>query len=347
MRELKEGVKKNILINFRGGIGDFILLTPLLRNIVESKRYSLYFLGNTSVKELVDGYFYFKEKIFINEKRNLFVKFLYLNNKLSEFKNRVKIDFCFSPICSFGKFVYLISILSGAPTRIGFKRGFLCRLIYSELSPVYNQVKDLDQNLKITSILGIEDKYRDAEIRISEKSERLVSDFFSANRINPVDKVLAVAPFAKGVKGHPSKEWPLGRYDQLLKRISEKYDIKIIFLGVANELERAKLFVSNKVFFQDSAFSIFEAAAIIKRSTLFLSIDNGLMHVAAALNIPIVSLWGPTSPERWGYLNRDSFVAIWPKVCQCCRVRKGLGDISVDDVLHAVDSYLSKQGKYK
>ena len=41
-------------------------------------------------------------------------------------------------------------------------------------------------------------------------------------------------------------------------------------------------------------------AAVLPRAQLFVGNDGGLLHFAAALGVPTVSVWGPTSPGKWG-----------------------------------------------
>ena len=41
-------------------------------------------------------------------------------------------------------------------------------------------------------------------------------------------------------------------------------------------------------------------AAVLARADLFVGNDGGLLHLAAALDVPTVSIWGPTSPGKWG-----------------------------------------------
>ena len=41
-------------------------------------------------------------------------------------------------------------------------------------------------------------------------------------------------------------------------------------------------------------------AAVMERAHLFIGNDGGLLHIAAALDVPTVSVWGPTSPGKWG-----------------------------------------------
>ena len=41
-------------------------------------------------------------------------------------------------------------------------------------------------------------------------------------------------------------------------------------------------------------------AAVMERARLFVGNDGGLLHLAAAMDVPTVSIWGPTSPGKWG-----------------------------------------------
>src|SRR3989304_8384293 len=111
---------KNILINFRGGMGDFIIYTPVLRNIANDGKYNLFFIGDKDVQELVNGSIYFRQSIYIDYKRNNFYKFITLLKLFLKFRS-FKIHICITPISSYGKFSYLVTKLSKAKIRIGFE----------------------------------------------------------------------------------------------------------------------------------------------------------------------------------------------------------------------------------
>ena len=93
--------------------------------------------------------------------------------------------------------------------------------------------------------------------------------------------------------------------------------------------------------------TIAEALALISRCGLFLSNDSGLMHVAAALRIPQVALFGSTDPEKTAPLN-DKAVVIHPAKVKCTPCFKSeceenlecMKAITVDEVCSAAEKLL-------
>jgi len=70
------------------------------------------------------------------------------------------------------------------------------------------------------------------------------------------------------------------------------------------------------------ALSLAELAALINRSALFISNDSGPVHIAASLNIPVISLFGRKdpglSPTRWRPLGERSFYLHEDANCSVC-----------------------------
>ncbi|MCZ6773428.1 MAG: glycosyltransferase family 9 protein [Proteobacteria bacterium] len=111
---------------------------------------------------------------------------------------------------------------------------------------------------------------------------------------------LAVAPGANW----RGKRWPSRHYHELLQMAATAFDGAVI-LGSADDrpasrsLEDLDLPVCNLV----GATDLPTACAVIARATAFVGNDSGLGHMAAALSIPTVTVFGPGRPERyrpWG-----------------------------------------------
>ncbi len=355
---LANNARKNILINFRGGIGDFVLFTPVLRNITRDSRYNLFFLGNKTIQQLVEKYDYFEKSFFVDHSEAIFNKIITLTKLFFKIRN-LKIYICITPICSFGKFSYLVTKLSKAKIRIGFEHEKNIE-IYTHIIKIIDKERDIEQNLKILDILDIECVTKDTELTIPKHSFKIAKNYFLKQRIDLNRKTIAIAPLVKGMSLYPSKEWPLNKYTELIEKIIDSFQVNIILMGSKDELNRLKLIKefmsSERIFFQNVAFLIYEAAALLKKCSLLICNDGGLMHIAAAINIPIVSIWGPTSPTRWGYFEKNNFFAVKKNNCIPCReykkkpvkcnYKKCLEEISVDQVLEICRRILIK-GNYE
>ena len=91
---------------------------------------------------------------------------------------------------------------------------------------------------------------------------------------------------------------------------------------------------------------------LIKNCRAFLTNDTGPMHIAAAMNVPTVALFGPNTPFRYGPVG-NGHVVIYKKL-ECspciiahegkvpyCKDNKCMQAISVDEAWHALESVLS------
>jgi heptosyltransferase-2 len=82
--------------------------------------------------------------------------------------------------------------------------------------------------------------------------------------------------------------------------------------------------------------------AIIARCRVFITNDSGLMHVAAALGVPLVAIFGSTDPSRTGPLGANSRVLYQALSCapclktQCPRNRECMEAITVEEVFEEV-----------
>jgi ADP-heptose:LPS heptosyltransferase len=89
--------------------------------------------------------------------------------------------------------------------------------------------------------------------------------------------------------------------------------------------------------------TIIDIVALARGASLMISGDTGPLHIAAAVGTPIVALFGPTRTERNGpWLPSDISISRFTQcVCHyersCRRDRPCIDDISVDEVVAAVD----------
>jgi heptosyltransferase-3 len=96
--------------------------------------------------------------------------------------------------------------------------------------------------------------------------------------------------------------------------------------------------------------SLGELAAVLERAALFLGVDSAPMHMAAALGIPVVALFGPSGEHNWGPWGDGHAVVASPYLCRPCGQDGCLGSkqsdclevISAQMVWEAVEPLLSR-----
>ena len=108
--------------------------------------------------------------------------------------------------------------------------------------------------------------------------------------------------------GWGAKMWPAERYGQVAKELAKAGFECLVNYGPGEEeialaVESASAGVARKV-----SRSISELIALTRRARLFIGGDTGPMHMAAALKIPVVAVFGPTNPARNGPFGTKAIV---------------------------------------
>lgn len=102
------------------------------------------------------------------------------------------------------------------------------------------------------------------------------------------------------------REWPERNWIRLAQELLQSGLSRIYLTGGPSDQPRTDAFlgllppeISSRV----QSFAgrrLEETAGLLSRASLVVSVDTGIMHLAAALEVPVVSLHGPSTPKRWG-----------------------------------------------
>jgi ADP-heptose:LPS heptosyltransferase len=118
------------------------------------------------------------------------------------------------------------------------------------------------------------------------------------------------------------KEWPEHRWAELITIFADQ-GYTIFLTGGPPDRERAAA-IKNRIRNAEGVHIVAgsqtmrEAAELLSASQLTISVDTGIMHVASALGCNLVSLHGPTSPKRWGPLNKNAISVEGGARCSPC-----------------------------
>jgi lipopolysaccharide heptosyltransferase I len=237
--------------------------------------------------------------------------------------------------------------LSGARRVIGFARDVLreplASLLYTEsIDPgVYGHV--IQKNVALAGAVG------------AARAPTLIS-----MPLKPDATPVTVAPpgpyaILNPGAGWPNKQWGPDRFGAVADRLRREHGLAVaVTWGPGEEpLARAVVEASSGAAQQAPPTTLPELLALVRRAQLVVSGDTGPLHLAAAAATPIVGVFGPTDPRRNGpWMSDDVSVSQFHQcIChhkrQCSRSTRCLDDISVDDVMRAVEVRLARAGAVK
>jgi heptosyltransferase-1 len=146
--------------------------------------------------------------------------------------------------------------------------------------------------------------------------------------------------------GWGAKRWPAERYGEVARKLAEQGVQSILNYGPGEEeLVRAAEVASGGTA-KAMTCTISELIALTRRARLFIGGDTGPLHLAAALQVPVVAIFGPTDPARNGPYGARSIVLRSPQSITSHARRaaadEGLLSIGCEAVLAAASNLLAK-----
>jgi heptosyltransferase-1 len=108
--------------------------------------------------------------------------------------------------------------------------------------------------------------------------------------------------------GWGAKRWPAERYGQVAKELATDGLRSLVNYGPGEEELAVAVEAAGEGAAQKISCSVSELIALTRRARLFIGGDTGPMHMAAALRIPVVAIFGPTNPARNGPFGTRSIV---------------------------------------
>lgn len=233
--------------------------------------------------------------------------------------------------------------LAKVPVRIGYAcqfRGFmLTKPIKRTKEILKKHLVDYYLNLIYSFAEKILHTKHELILNVSQNSREKVEVMFSNYGIKENELLIGINA---GAAYGNAKRWLPERYAELANRLQRKFAAKIFLFGSKEELEYITAIsdlIHPKPINLAGKTNLYELVAIVERLNLLVTNDTGVMHIASALKIPTVAIFGSTDPTITGPYGEGPFrVIIKPTDCSPCFKRecpidhKCMTAITVDDV---------------
>jgi heptosyltransferase II len=303
---------KNILVVRTDRIGDVILTTPALKALREKFRHSrITLLVTPQTQSLVDKNPYIDE-VLVDDRKNQHQGIMGFWKLVGEIRQK---RYDLAIIYHTKRRTNYLCGFAGIPIRLGYRDhngGFLLTHQLKDERPS-GKKHEADYCLDLLRPLGIVATERELHVSLHVEDERWAEEQIRkmgiSGGITHADQLIAVHLGASD----PSKQWPIEYFAELMERMREKYSVRFVLVGAASlSQESKKLQELTKMLLWDMTgqTSLSQLASLLARCRLLISNDSGPVHVAAAVNTPVVSIFTRNqpgiNPERWAPLEPRS-----------------------------------------
>lgn len=305
-----------ILIEVPTWLGDCVMATPAIENIILQYPYAKITLFGAYVSTAIFQDHPHVDKIIIDESKKSKFRFLWLYTKVKE--------------------------LGNFDVAISFRESFASKLLIYAMRADIKAVYKRDKSIEEHQVKRYNDLVNEVfEIQSDPEDLKIYFEPFSYEK-----PTLGINP---GASYGSAKRWYPEKFAEVALALSKQYDI-IIFGGpsevdIANDIEREleKANISN---YQNIAgkTSIKELCQKIGGLDLFITGDSGPMHVAAAYKVPTVAIFGPTKDKETSqWHNPKGLIVKREMECAPCMKRtcplkhhECMKLITAEDILEAV-----------
>jgi ADP-heptose:LPS heptosyltransferase/glycosyltransferase involved in cell wall biosynthesis len=242
----------------------------------------------------------------------------------------------------------LCARLSGAAHRIGYVDSDLCRLLNHRIqergipcpSKVLHLVRGLGIEAAKTDYVGL--------ARLAPEDDAAGERLLAERGLEGPGPLIALAPGES--TDTPHKSWSTAGFRDLASQLLRHHRARLIVVGTEKD-RMLGYHILSPIGMEGGNLAgrttPARLAAVLSRCHLLIGIDSGPMHVAAAMGVPVVGLFGPTDPGRTGPMGEGHEVIYHPQPCGPCMTptcsdRPCMSSIAVEEVVLAATRALAR-----
>ncbi|MBV9691224.1 MAG: lipopolysaccharide heptosyltransferase II [Ktedonobacteraceae bacterium] len=255
----------------------------------------------------------------------------------------------------------LLPWLAGVPRRVGLDsqgRGFsLTDRVPVSSSPAHLE-HQADSYLRLARALDLAVEQPHMRFEPTEQERRVATPAYGS-----FCPRVAVFPGGGSNPGMEltAKRWPLERYKAVINKLIQQMHAQVVLLGGPDDVSLVQSLLDGLEMPEEALLNLAgktsfgQMAAQLAQCALFIGNDSGPMHLAVAVNIPVIAIFGPTSPREYGPypLNDPQHIALWhhPTGQPCfflgkmrsCTHCTCMQTVTVDEVWHAAQRLIAQR----
>jgi len=305
---------QSMLVIHQGALGDFILALPSIETLRKAfPQAKLVIMGYPRILELVEKRFYAEEILSVDQRgmASFFVRGGPLDQTLTQFFRT------FDLLVVFGKD-------EEGPMIGNLKRVCQGQILHIHPFPPWEEkIHITDHLLRQFAQHGFSPSDLHPRLHLKKSDREWGRDFWEGKGL-AMEERSQLMIFHPG-SGSRKKVWPLDRFLELLHGLQKRLRSRmVVVLGPAEGSEVHKTFEKMERELGANApillkgLSLLQLASVMEGCRLFVGNDSGVSHMAAALGIPTMVIFGPTDPRVWSPRGEKVWVVRKETSCSPC-----------------------------
>jgi len=299
-QELDKSKVERILVRATNWVGDVVMSMPALEAVRENfPSSSITVIANPWVKPMFEHH-PAVDRILTFSKGEGYFKGLVETIRIMRLIRRQRFDLAILLQNAFE--AAFLAYLGGVGCRLGYNtdaRGFL--LTHSVIkSDQVLKVHQVEYYLSILRAMGWEAPSRDPLLYVPQEYVKEGRNIIENGGAKQTDFLVGISP---GAVFGGAKRWPPERFARIGDWAVENWGAKVFLMGSKSETGICRALSSSMAKSSINLCgrtSLGEAMGVISQFNFFVTNDSGLMHVASALGVPTVAVFGPTDPKATG-----------------------------------------------
>jgi ADP-heptose:LPS heptosyltransferase len=202
-------------------------------------------------------------------------------------------------------------------------------------------VHSAEHNLELLKAIDVPILSKNIHYHINKNSQSRADTFFQESIL--INKtIIGIIPSG----GWESKRCDAEKWIEICRELVTQFDVSLLLLwgpGDQKDVEKIKVKLKNEIVLSPET-DVDEMAALINNCDLIIANDSGPMHIAAALDVPTLGLFGPTDPKNHGpyninsdYIIKDDLHCIICNKLTCPYDHECMKELPVDKVILKVE----------
>ncbi len=216
----------------------------------------------------------------------------------------------------------IFASLNWGAERYGFKNAReLSHLFLNR--PIFVRDKSrhaVENYLQFARYFGCPTEEVEFPIYIPPEDDRYIEGILRQGGVKPGDLLVFVSATARW----RSKFWEQGAFARLGDALVRGYGAKLVFSGLPSErgyLQEIRSMMQEDALVMAGRTTIKQFLALMRRSRLYVGVDSGAMHAAAAFGVPVVALFGPSNSNWIGPYGQEGGIVQVGLPCAPCNKR--------------------------